>query len=105
MTAHDLAEIVFPDVLGELEKALDKFPTWPVDPLHALAVLSEEYGEVAKAMLELTYEPSKITIADARLEVAQMAAMAVRLMASLEEYVYQKSPQYKHGEMVSKKCP
>jgi hypothetical protein len=32
------------DVIGgvwvELERAIAKFPTWPTDPLHALAVMS-----------------------------------------------------------------
>ena len=47
------------DVIAELGKALRKFPTWPTDPLHALAVLGEEYGELNKAMLQLVYEPHK----------------------------------------------
>jgi hypothetical protein len=31
-------------VLAELDRATRKFPTWPTDPLHAVAVLGEEAG-------------------------------------------------------------
>ena len=34
------------DVQAELKRAATKFPTWPTDPIHALAVLGEEYGEL-----------------------------------------------------------
>ena len=78
----------------ELERAMQKFPTWPTDPLHALAVLGEEFGELNKAMLQLTYEPYKTTAADVREEAVQTAAMALRLLASLDRYVYQPSGQH-----------
>ena len=31
-------------IYEELDRAIAKFPTWPTDPLHALAVLGEEFG-------------------------------------------------------------
>ena len=46
-------------ILAELEKATRKFPKWPTDPLHALAVLGEEFGELTREMLHMAYEPSK----------------------------------------------
>lgn len=39
------------EVKAELDRAVVKFPTWPTDPFHALAVLGEEYGELTKAVL------------------------------------------------------
>ena len=36
------------EILAELERATEKFPTWPTDPLHALAVLGEEFDELTK---------------------------------------------------------
>ncbi|MNL35500.1 hypothetical protein D3C87_1575350 [compost metagenome] len=81
-------------VLSELERAMQKFPTWPTDPLHALAVLGEEFGELTKAMLQLTYEPHKTTAADVREEAVQTAAMALRLLASLDSYVFEPSAQH-----------
>jgi len=85
---------VIEDVKAELARATAKFPTWPTDPLHALAVLGEEYGELNKAMLQLTYEPGKATAADVREEAIQTAAMALRLAMSLDRYEYRRGPQH-----------
>jgi NTP pyrophosphatase (non-canonical NTP hydrolase) len=85
-------------VMAEVERATATFPTWPTDPLHALAVLGEEFGELTKAMLQYTYEPHKnVTRMDIREEAIQTAAMALRLAASLGEYDYAPSPQHKQG--------
>lgn len=82
-------------VLEELDRAHLKFPTWPTDPLHALAVLGEEFGELTKDMLQLTYEPHKTTAAKVRGEAIQTAAMALRIVASLDDYVYRPSAQHR----------
>ena len=82
------------EVLDEVARATDKFPTWPTDPLHAVAVLGEEFGELTKAMLQLTYEPHKTSLAEVRREAIQTAAMAMRLVLSLERYVYTPGPQH-----------
>lgn len=84
-------------VLEELDRAHLKFPTWPTDPLHALAVLGEEFGELTKDMLQLTYEPHKTTAAKVRGEAIQTAAMALRVVASLDDYVYRPSAQHHQG--------
>lgn len=82
------------DVLQELRMATEKFPTWPTDPLHALAVLSEEHGELAQAMLQLIYEPHKSSHQAVRKEAIQTAAMALRLLISLDTYDYRQCPQH-----------
>lgn len=79
---------------AEVERAVAKFPTWPTDPLHALAVLGEEYGELTKAMLQLTYEPHKSTAEEVRKEALQTAAMALRLFRSLDRYEYKPGVQH-----------
>ena len=85
-------------VQAELARAVAKFPTWPTDPLHALAVLGEEFGELTKAMLHNTYEPHKgVTAKDIRDEAIQTAAMALRLAMSLPCYQYRKAPQHSQG--------
>jgi NTP pyrophosphatase (non-canonical NTP hydrolase) len=85
-------------VQAELARAVAKFPTWPTDPLHALAVLGEEFGELTKAMLQHTYEPHKgVTAEDIRNEAIQTAAMALRLAMSLPCYQYRKAPQHSQG--------
>lgn len=83
-------------VLAELQRATAKFPTWPTDPLHALAVLGEEYGELNKAMLQHTYEPHKAggTLEAVREEAIQTAAMALRLAMSLDRYEYRRCEQH-----------
>lgn len=89
---------VFADVQAELARAVILFPTWPTDPLHALAVLGEEFGELNKAMLQLVYEPHKSHLEDVRKEAIQTAAMALRLAMSLDRYEYRKSRQHEQGE-------
>ncbi len=94
MKANDFAEPIYHEISKELERAIEKFPTWPTDPLHALAVLGEEYGELVKGMLQLVYEPNKTTIDATRREAIQTAAMVVRLIISLGAYEYEKSHQH-----------
>jgi len=90
---------VLQQVMTELDRATRKFPKWPTDPLHALAVLGEEFGELTKAMLQFTYEPhKKVSRTDIREEAIQTAAMALRLAMSLPLYDYAPGPQHKqHG--------
>lgn len=89
-----MTDIMLQPVLAELRRAVEKYPEWPTDPLHALAILGEEFGELTKAMLQLTYEPWKTTHEDVRGEALQTAAMALRLLLSLERYEYRKSVQH-----------
>ena len=85
-------------VQAELARAVAKFPTWPTDPFHALAVLGEEFGELTKAVLQHTYEPHKgVTPQDIRDEAIQTAAMALRWAMSLPCYTYRKAPQHSQG--------
>ena len=85
---------VVKSIIAEVERATQKFPTWPTDPLHALAVLGEEYGELNKAMLQLTYEPHKTSAEEVRTEAIQTAAMALRLAMSLDRYEYRRCEQH-----------
>lgn len=81
-------------VLDEVWRATRKFPTWPTDPLHALAVLGEEFGELTKAALQLTYEPHKTSAEEVRTEAIQTAAMALRFVMSLDRYEYRRCEQH-----------
>lgn len=83
-------------IVAEMRRATAKFPTWPSDPLHALAVLGEEFGELTKAMLQLTYEPEKTSLEEVRKEAIQTATMALRLVRSLDQYVYK--PSWQHAQ-------
>ncbi len=91
------------EILEEVERATEKFPTWPTDPLHALAVLGEEYGELTKEMLQLVYEPHKTSKAKVREEAIQTAAMALRLAMSLDRYEYKRSDQHSQDATFSRR--
>lgn len=86
------------EIMREVARATDKFPTWPTDPLHALAVLGEEFGELTKAVVQLTYEPHKTSAAEVRTEAIQTAAMALRFIASLGRYQYTPGNQHRQGD-------
>lgn len=88
-------------VYSELTQALAKFPTWPTDPLHALAVLGEEYGELTKDVLQMTYEPGKTNAENVRKEAIQTAAMALRFVASLDAYIYKAGEQHRQEQWQS----
>ena len=81
----------------EWKRAVTKFPTWPTDPHHAFSVLSEEVGELAKAIVQFTYEPHKgVAMDDIREEAVQTAAMALRWIASIDRYDF--SPGEQHDQ-------
>ncbi len=86
---------VYNSITEELEVAVLKFPEFPTDPLHALAILGEEYGELNKAVLQYTYEPHKTSQEEIRMEAIQTATMAVRFILSLDKYKYERSIQHK----------
>lgn len=80
--------------LAELNRAVQKFPTWPTDPLHAVAVLGEEFGELTKAVLQSVYEPHKVKPGDVQTEAVQVAAMALRFLRSLHSYEFTPGAQH-----------
>lgn len=82
------------DILTEFHAATANFPQWPTDPLHALAVVQEEVGEVQKEVLQLTYEPHKSSVEKVRKEAIQMAAMSLRFLLSLDAYKYAPGEQH-----------
>lgn len=87
-------------VLGELRRAMAKFPTWPTDPLHAVGVLNEEVGELNKELLQLTYEPHKVTRDSVHVEAMQSAAMSLRFLASMGRYEFRPCEQHMQAQAV-----
>ena len=86
-------------VKAEMSRAVAKFPTWPTDPLHAVAVLGEEFGELTQAVLQSVYEPHKSSPAEVRKEAIQVAAMAIRFAMSLDRYEYTPGNQHIQREI------
>ncbi len=87
------------DIREEVKKATAKFPVWPTDPIHAKAILEEEVGELAKAVLQTVYEPDKAGSGkcEVEAEAIQVAAMAIRFLLSLDKYQYSHCVQHKQS--------
>lgn len=69
-------------IMQELEQAVAKHPRWPVDPIHAVAIMAEESGEAVRASLNMVYESGNM--AELRREVIQTGAMAFRVLMNLD---------------------
>jgi len=97
---NNQAEII-DEVLTELNRARTKFPTWPDDPIHAAAVVAEESGELVQATLQACYEQKKDELAfqtqlsKVRREAIQTAAMAIRFLVSMDQYMFEAGRQHK----------
>lgn len=76
------------DVVAELHRAVAKFPEWPIDPLHAAAIVGEEAGEFTRAVLQCMYEPDKAEPDDVRTEACQTAAMCIRFLLAMDDGHY-----------------
>ena len=76
-------------VKRELTRAIEKFPAFPSDPIHAAAIVAEESGELVQACLQVTYEGG--TWADVRKEAVHTAAMALRFLVMMDEMVPRKT--------------
>ena len=82
------------EIRNEVERAMKKFPTWPTDPIHAVAVIVEEVGELQKAVLQAVYEPNKGSRPNIRAEAIQAGAMCYRFLMSLDKYEYYHAKQH-----------
>ena len=85
-------------VWTELANATKKYPEWPTDPLHALAIVGEEFGELTKDVLQFSYEPNKTSAENVRSEAIQTAAMALRFIESLDQYIYKAGEQHRQDK-------
>lgn len=95
---HNRVNAAIQDILTEFHAATANFPQWPTDPIHALAVVQEEVGEVQKEVLQLSYEPHKSDREKVRKEAIQMAAMSLRFLLSLDAYVYAPGAQHEQNQ-------
>jgi len=93
--SFELIEKQDQEVYDEIEKAITKFPLWPTDPLHAVAIIGEELGELNRAILQVIYEPGKASVDDVRTEAIQTAAMAIRFVRSLDKYKFNQAVQHR----------
>lgn len=89
-------DTIIGEVLAEVQKAIAKFPSWPTSIIDAGNVVSEEAGELAKACLQVTYEPHKETLEGVRMEAIQTAATCLRFLASMDRY--DTKPRHQHKQ-------
>lgn len=68
----------------EVTKAEEKFPWWPKDIVHAVAILQEECGELVKACLDFYY--NRGTIEQVKKEMVQAGAMVLRFNMHMDNY-------------------
>lgn len=90
----DQASIV---IVDELNKALLKFPWWPVSVYAANTILMEEVGEAAQACLD--YRTGKGSIDDIIKEYAQCGAMCHRAIQHL--YVIKSDEARKNTDAIT----
>ena len=68
-------------IIEELIRAEEKFPEWPEDIVHGVAILIEEAGESMQAALDYVYLEGDID--RIRKELIQVGAMAIRNLINL----------------------
>ncbi len=69
------------DIIDELHKATEQHPKWPSDMIHQAAILSEEAGELTKAVNDHIWK--KAPLSEVRRETIQTGAMALRFLVNL----------------------
>ena len=73
---------IISDIENELEFAMQKFPEFPCDPIHAVSVMGEESGESTKSALQWMYEGGSKE--ETRNELIQTAAMCIRVISGID---------------------
>jgi NTP pyrophosphatase (non-canonical NTP hydrolase) len=71
----------FDEIQQELERAEKKHPDFPSDMFRQVAIINEEAGEVAKAVLDYHYENGYLE--DIKQELRQTAAVCMRMLEAL----------------------
>ena len=72
---------IIEEVMDELGRAELKYPVWPEDVIHQVAIMAEESGEAVRAALNHVYHGESVeTLRD---ELVQTAAMALRALKNL----------------------
>ena len=75
-------ELALDAILDELARAIRIYPNWPLDPVHATAIVAEEAGQALRAALDFSYERTPDLDA-LRVELRQTAAMAIRALYNI----------------------
>ena len=74
---------IYAEIAAEVGEAQEKFPDWPTDIIHGVAIMAEESGEAVRAALHCVYENRSIE--HLKTELIQTAAMCVRMLLDIEK--------------------
>jgi hypothetical protein len=74
--------MIYDDIKKELYDAKIKYPDWPKDKIHQVAIMAEESGESVRAMLNHVYHGEDIK--KVREELIQTAAMCIRCIEDID---------------------
>lgn len=74
-----LSDELWGKVQKEVSRARGIYPEWQGDLVHAVAVASEEMGEVVKDANNLYWQQKPVTVKQIKQEIVQAMAMLVRL--------------------------
>ena len=75
---------IIDDIHSEYCRACKKWPKWPDDLIHQVAIMIEESGESMRDALRYQYDEGA-TLDDLRKELIQTGAMVVRCLINLKE--------------------
>ena len=78
-------EIFSEAVKQKYKEAIEKHPHYPLNIFHQLAILTEEAGEIAKAVNDY-YEKDNQNTNNLKEELLQTAAMCFRMYNNIKEF-------------------
>ncbi|WP_286589676.1 MazG-like family protein [Sphingobacterium sp. N143] len=85
ISVNNSQENIAKECLSECDRQLDKWGVQNHNPLMWHAILGEEFGEVAKEVVEYSFDVSKIyRLKKMREELIQVAAVAISFVDSLD---------------------
>ena len=76
---NDFFDQIIEDVFKELKSSIKQHPIWPEDVYKAIAIITEELGELSQAALNENYE-------NIRQEAIQVTAMGLRFLVNIRDY-------------------
>ena len=82
-TLSEIRNSIIRDILIELESAIEKYPEFPLDKIHQVAIVAEESGEAVRATLNHVYHGASIK--DVEEELIQTGAMVIRMLETIKE--------------------
>lgn len=78
---------IITEALNELAAARKRYPQWPIDIVHATAIMVEEATETMKSANEVLWSHKSTSAADVRHEAIQTIAMCLRLLTETPELI------------------